>query len=191
MTRLLLFFSISASLFAQTTTVTEPVDGADLQGANGRGSIQISAPCRSGTTHVGLAPIPVTVSGGAFSVNLVPNDTCIPAGTSYTVTWQMSSATPGAAQQWQEIWVVPTSSTPVTVDSIIVQVAPSPNLLLPPTQIAAAGLGNGTYCLNVVAGVITGLVVCTGGGGGSSSWSLTTSSSWTSVTSTSWTGLTS
>ena len=131
MKRLFILLFCIVPLLAQTTTVTQPVMGADLGGANGRGSIQISQPCISGSNYVSMAPIPVTVTGGVFSVNLVPNDTCIPLGTSYAVTWQMSSQTPGNSSQYTETWVVPTSATPVTVGSVIVNAPPASSFVIP------------------------------------------------------------
>jgi hypothetical protein len=109
------------SLAAGTTTVTETVIAPDGSLASGQAIITISYPCQSGTDHVGGKPIVANFSNGAFTISLVPNDTCTPGPTTYSVSWVLSGGT-----QWTETWAVPTSSTPVTVDDVIVPIPAGP-----------------------------------------------------------------
>ena len=53
----------------------------------------------------------------------------------------------------------------------------------------ASSLGTGTYCLNVVSGVVTGLTSCSGGPPGNLQWSTLTASQWSTLTSSQWAAL--
>jgi hypothetical protein len=70
-----------AAAFSQTTTVTQSVLDATGNPANGTVLIRLSAACESGSTYVSVRTIRVSFTGGNFSIALVPNDTCVPAGT--------------------------------------------------------------------------------------------------------------
>jgi hypothetical protein len=146
----LLLGAACASALAQTTIVTQAVVGPDGQPTDGTAFIAISAACQSGTSYVGNRTIVVRFKDGAFSVGLVPNDSCITSGgstsTSYTVSWTLTGG-----RQWVETWVVPTSSTPVTVASVkTVGVVP-----VPPSQIVVSQIN--------AIGTSTGLQICTNG----------------------------
>jgi hypothetical protein len=115
-----LFFAVVA--WPATTTVSQMIVGPDGQPAAGQALIRISQPCQSGTTHVGDRTIPVkftaTVPAGQtnnFSVALVPNDAGGCAGTNYTFSWLLA----GGSSRTDTV-VVPTSSTPVSYDSVVV-----------------------------------------------------------------------
>jgi Collagen triple helix repeat (20 copies) len=138
MKRIFILLFCTVPLFGQTTTVSQSVLGPDGQPANGRVSIQISQACRSFTSYVGMKPINVTVSNGVFSQALVPNDSCVPSGTSYAVTWQLTGG-----NGWTETWLVPTSITPVTVDSVVTQNAPAPSFVIQWTQMGQNGASPG------------------------------------------------
>lgn len=53
------------------------------------------------------------VTNGALSLNLEPNDTATPAGTFYTVNYQLQNGQPIV-----ECWIVPTSTPPVGLSTI-------------------------------------------------------------------------
>ena len=133
MKRLLLFFC-AASLLASTTTITQTVTGSDGSNSNGTVLVRISAPCQSGANYVDQRTIAVSFLNGALSLSLAPNDSCVTTGTETGTTYAVSFMTcpavsgattakpcpTGASQQWSQTWAVPTSSTPVTVNSIVV-----------------------------------------------------------------------
>jgi hypothetical protein len=135
MKRLLLFLAASASMFGATTTITQTVNLSNGNPANGTALIRISVACTSGSVYIGQQTVAATFLSGAFSVNLTPNDTCVPAGTSYVVSWLLCGASSGATtakpcpngatQSWSEVWVIPTSTNPVTVSAVLVSVAPA------------------------------------------------------------------
>ncbi len=118
MKRLLLLLLLASPCFA-VTTVAQQITNPDGSLASGTAYIRISAPCRSGAVYVGDKTIAVRFQAGAFAVLLVPNDTCVPAATSYTVAWMLNG---GSART--QTWVVPTSGSQVTVDSVVVNVTP-------------------------------------------------------------------
>src|SRR5580700_1753523 len=113
LTRELLILWLPGLLWGANTTVTRTVVDRDGALATGTAYIRISAPFVSGSSYVTAQTRAVRFTAGNFSVSLVPNDTCVPAGTSYTVGWAMGESTA------VETWFVPTSATSVTVGSVI------------------------------------------------------------------------
>jgi len=75
-----------------------------------------------------------TITSGVISVDLEPNDTATPAGTSYMVIYR-----PKSGQAWSERWVVPTSATPLRVNHVRVLNAPVPTVMIQPQQIQSGG----------------------------------------------------
>src|ERR1043166_10302101 len=140
MKKLLLFLPFF-QLFGANTTVTQYVVNPDLTPAAGIVHIKISQACQSGSNYVGNTVKTVSFSSGTFSVSLVPNDTCSPAGTSYLVTWSLSGG-----QSWTEHWVVPTSGSPVTVASVRSALPPTPSFLFNASQLSQSGATSG-QCL--------------------------------------------
>lgn len=53
------------------------------------------------------------ITGGNVSIELEPNDTAIPANTSYSVTWY-----PTVGSSWREVWSVYTSAVPLKVHQV-------------------------------------------------------------------------
>jgi hypothetical protein len=158
---------------AGTTTVSQTIYGPDGNVVNGRALIRISAACIAGSTYVGTRTIVANFSGGVFSQALEPNDACVTAAgtvdTTYTVNWMtcapVSRATsmtpcPNGGLEWTETWVVPTSSMALTVGQV------------------NGGLSLGSYCLQVVDGVVT-RISC---GGGTLSWRAITNAQALSLT---------
>ena len=82
------------------------------------------------------------ISSGVVSIDLEPNDTASPAGTSYSVVYRPASGTP-----WSERWVVPTSGSPLKINQVRVASAPSPSLIVQPQQIASGGAAPGQALL--------------------------------------------
>jgi hypothetical protein len=99
------FLLFPAWLSAATTTVAQSILAPDGTPASGTALIRISAPCRSGTSYVGDKTISVRFTAGAFSVQLVPNDTCVPSGTSYTFVLLLTGGTGsiGGTNTWAQI----------------------------------------------------------------------------------------
>ncbi len=116
----LVLFLLPCALWGANTTVIRTVIGRDGMPANGTAYIRLTEPCVSGSIHVAAQTKAVHFVAGDFSVSLVPNDTCVPAGTSYTVGWIIGDLTA------TETWVVPTSATPVTAASVLTKTAPVP-----------------------------------------------------------------
>lgn len=133
MTRLISIFLIAILTAVAGTTVSQTVVGPDGLPANGQALIRISAACRSGSDYVGDRTIQVKFTG-TFSVNLVPNDTCRPSGTSYTVSWLLTGG-----RTWTETWVVPTRTTPITVDAVVTSQSSAPSYMIQWQQLTQNG----------------------------------------------------
>ena len=119
-----LLLAVSAAAgFAQapTTQIADTIYHAD--GTSAAGSLVISWP---GFTTVGDTAIPAgntsaTIgTGGALSVNLVPNSNSTPMGSYYTVVYHLDDGT-----TTRQYWVVPPSSTPVKISTIESTVLPT------------------------------------------------------------------
>jgi hypothetical protein len=82
-----------------------------------------------------------SISGGQFQVELEPNDTATPSGTSYYVVYR-----PKSGMAWSEYWVVPTSATPLSIAQVRVPYPPSPQLVVQLGQLAPGGAQAG-QCL--------------------------------------------
>ncbi len=120
--------------------VAQTVLNPDGSLASGTALIRITAACQSGTDYVDMNTVSTRFSNGAFSVTLVPNDTCVPAGTSYVVTWTLAGG-----RTWNETWLVPTSSSPVTVSSVIQATAIPIPVQIQPNQIGPGGASAGQF----------------------------------------------
>jgi hypothetical protein len=83
-----------------------------------------------------------TIASGAISLDLEPNDTAAPAGTSYLVRFN-----PANGVAWTERWIVPTSASPLKVHQVRVQTVPSPSLTVQPSQILGGGASDGQSLL--------------------------------------------
>jgi hypothetical protein len=78
------------------------------------------------------------ISDGQFQVELEPNDTAMPSGTSYYVVYR-----PKSGMAWSEYWVVPTSATPLKISGVRVTQPPVPQMGIQPSQILAGGASDG------------------------------------------------
>lgn len=106
-------------------------------------------------------------------------------GVSYTATYYLTDRT-----RYSEAWVVPAGTGTYTIRDLWGTV-PAPGVLVSLGQLNVAGAANGTYCLQVAGGVVTGLAACSGGGGGGGtvSWAALTNGQWAALTNGQWTGL--
>ena len=143
---------ISGPAFAQpsTTTVTGPIYTQLGQPYTGSVNIALSTPAgTSGGSPVLSVVTRKTITAGALSIALVPNDTMTPPGIVYVLTFGNGAV---------KTCTVPTSSSPVTVPSICVDNPPVP---------PGFGYANGYYCVQVVNGVSSLTQIgCPGSSGG-------------------------
>src|SRR5579859_2541230 len=114
----------AGALLAQATvTVNGPMADPSLVNATGTATIRITAPCVYAGTRIGQRDITARVTGGSFSVPLVPNDACRDDGgqyrTRYTVTWTLQTG-----RTWQEVWLVPSSPASTTIGAVIFPATP-------------------------------------------------------------------
>ena len=111
------------------TTVSDTLYNAD--GSLAAGRVVIAWPTfLIGSCQVIAGQTTVTVSSGAFNVQLYPNLTAAPAGTSYRVTYYLKTG-----QISTEYWVVPSSATPVTLASVRSASVPVPTLMFSQSQV--------------------------------------------------------
>ena len=111
------------------TTVSDTLFNAD--GTLAAGRVVIAWPTfLIGSCQVIAGQTSVNVSGGIFSVQLYPNLTAVPAGTSYRVTYYLKSG-----QISTEYWVVPSSTTPVTLASVRSASVPALTMMFSQSQI--------------------------------------------------------
>jgi hypothetical protein len=166
----------TAPAWAALTTVTQTVKGPDGAQASGTVFIRITAACRSGTDYIGDKTVTSQFTNGAFAVRLVPNDRCVPAGTSYSVSWQLIGG-----KSWNETWVVPTSTGSIGVDAVRMATPPLPTVAIPVAQLDLGSVDPAkTYCLKASSG-ITQAAECTPGGSKGKCWYELMSTTWESL----------
>jgi hypothetical protein len=125
------------------TTVSETLHVYD--GSLFNGDIVIMAPPL--TTAAG-AYVPkwqhrYTITSGALSIDLEPNDTALPSSTTYEVYLY-----PASGQSTVEYWYVPTSATPVTVGQVRLRFRPAAGTSITPGQIVQSGASKGALIIN-------------------------------------------
>lgn len=110
---LILFACSLAGAQTATTTVVGTVTNPSGTGLTGKVYITWSRFTAAGGEIIPAPtrPLEVTVTNGTFTVELIPNDTALPAGTGYTVWY---SFYPGLT----ETWTVPTSGSDVNAADI-------------------------------------------------------------------------
>jgi hypothetical protein len=177
MRRLLCTLLLAAPGWASLTTVTQSVKAPDGTPASGTVYIRITAACNSGGDYIGDKTLTVKFTGGAFAVRLVPNDTCNPAGSSYSVSWQLTGG-----KTWSETWVVPTSTASVSVDAVRVEVVPAREVKL---RLAQLDLGTvdptKTYCLQAPVGITQATQCGAGSGVPGHTWNDLETNTWDSL----------
>lgn len=166
----------SAPGWAALTTVTQMVKSPDGAPASGTVFIRITAACRSGADYIGDKTVMSQFTNGAFAIRLVPNDRCVPAGTSYSVSWQLIGG-----KSWNETWVVPTSTGPVGVDAVRMATPPLPSVAIPVAQLDLGGVDPlKTYCLQAPGGT-TKAAECAPGGSTGKRWDDLITTTWDSL----------
>lgn len=178
------------SMTTVAQTIYQPGNGRQL--ANGSAVITLSVQCQSGGVQVYPQPITVNLSSGNFSTQLVPNDTCMTPDGGFHSYYTVRFTLQGGARMTQQTWFVPTSGSPVTIQSVLINTLPTLGVFIQRYQISASGLTEGAYyCWQVVGGLMTAVPIasCPGGSSGSTSWSSLSSAGWSGLTSGGWSGL--
>jgi hypothetical protein len=153
---MLLLFAVLAQAQTLTTVTWHVADNGDVPSV-GYATITLSSACISFGTYINVAPKIVNLVGGFFTVNLVPNDTCLinnqPNKTYYKVTWIINGQPllNGKGQPIQN-WFVPTSATALDVSTVLTSTVPLPTAPTPtisPLQLSqfGASIGQG-LCWN-------------------------------------------
>lgn len=141
--KLLIYLAMAGAMLHAQTTITDTIKTP--MGGNWSGTVVVTLnnpataqPLYSGSETLSGWSQTVTVTNGAFSITLYPNDAITPTGTSYTARY---SPTSGAG--WSETWVVPTGAT--TIRELRSTTVPTPRTMFTPAQItqASATLGQG------------------------------------------------
>jgi hypothetical protein len=148
--RLIAFLFVASSLFAQPTltTISDTVYNS-VTGTPFNGTVIVHGPNFTSPTNIPVLGInrTVTVTNGALSVSVVPNDTGAPSGSYYLMIFSNGD---------KKTCTVPTSSTPLTLaDANCID--GSPQVAIPGT-VALSQLASG--------GAVTGQALCFG----SASW---------------------
>jgi len=110
-----------------------------VNGEKAAGQVTITWPSfKSGSRTVVAGRMVLQLTAGVLSADLEPNDAAIPAGTSYTVTYQLSEGS--RSTEW---WVVPTSAGVKTISDVRVTTVPTPGMTVNLTQISQSGAETG------------------------------------------------
>jgi len=134
---------LAGMAFATTpTTVTDTIKDPSMQPVKG-GTISISFPyvCQE-PDGSNIESIYLTVpinSVGVFSVALAPTDVCVPAGTSYLVTYSL----PQGITRAPEIWTVPSSGSPIGLSSVVTFPPPIPTAIIALSLLSPSGATTG------------------------------------------------
>lgn len=83
---------LAFSAWGANSVITQSIVGADGQVATGVAVINTTAPCKSGTQMVGDKDITVRFQAGAFTVSLIPTDTCVTTGSTFGSAWSSVTA---------------------------------------------------------------------------------------------------
>ncbi len=114
-----------------TTEIEDTLVNAD--GSKIEGSVTIS--WRAFTASDGMtlprSAITVNIVQGVLKVSLTPNENATPTGTSYSVSYLLNNGS-----RSYETWVVPASSTPVTVSQIRVAIVPVAGTVIGQSQVS-------------------------------------------------------
>lgn len=156
--RTLLLLLLAAAASSAQTTITGPLNVPT--GGTFSGKLVITAPTQltfEGETYVGWQRT-ITVSGGVFTIDLIPNIGSTPPGTAYRVQYVPNSGPP-----WQEYWYVPDSDTPLKVHEVRSEVVPTPDMVLRPDQLPPGTAAGQIWCWNGTEWVLS--TSCGGSGG--------------------------
>lgn len=138
MKKLILALLCATLCHAAPVTISDTLRYTD--GSLASGSVTISNSTTFVTAAGGLIVAGsrrYTITAGVLSVDLEPNDTAVPSGTSYSVSYTLGRGT------YTERWVVATSASPVTIAAVRVSTIPTPGLTIALSQLSAIGCAKG------------------------------------------------
>ena len=148
---------VPCSLNAQapaTTTIHDTVYKSD--GSLASGSVVITwtpfVSADNKSVFGGTKTVPLT--SGALQVALVPNAGATPSGTSYNVKYYQSGGIYS-----EETWVVPISSTSLTLSQVRVTAAPSPSVMLSSSQVSGTSIVSNPPATQTITAPATASVV--------------------------------
>jgi hypothetical protein len=163
MNRLMIAAAVIATCLSRSagaTVITGTIVAATGDRVSGQCSYQSVTEFVSATNYeVSGTPVTVPFNAGNLRVTLIPTTTGIPTPQYYLVRCQVPSQIVNGRQisayQWgPQFWLVPDSSTPLPVNTVVVAVSPTPTTNLP----------DGSYCIDVANGALAGaLVPCSSG----------------------------
>jgi len=137
--KLLIYLAFAGAMLHAQSTVTITDTIKTPMGGNWSGTVQVTLnnpataqPLYAGSETLSGWSQTVTVTNGAFSISLYPNDAITPTGTSYTARY-----TPTSGAGWSETWVCPTGAT--TIRELRSTTVPTPRTMFTPSQITQAG----------------------------------------------------
>lgn len=164
--RLLLALAMASCAFGALTTVTDTIK--DASGVNATGIIRITPVQRFTSQGVQVygQTVNVSITRGVFTVNLSPTDVSVPTNIYYIVRYSING-NPGTSPT--EFWFVPTSASPVGLNTVRGTPGQNPTvmyalsqLLCPSTCFAGQSIVySGTSWTNGVAGVVCTLTATT------------------------------
>ncbi len=114
-----------------TTRIQDILFNADGSKAAGTVTIQWRGFTASDGSTVTSNSIAVRIVEGVLVVELTPNETATPAGTSYTATYLLDNGT-----RFSETWIVPESPTAVTISQVRVSTPTVPGTVIAQSQVA-------------------------------------------------------
>ena len=107
----------------------------------GSGTLTITANVTSGPTRTFVTqPVVVPFTDGSLNVELEPTDTGVPTGGSYSVHYEFTGS---RSSNKDEIWLVPTSGSALTVRAVRVLSFPSPGVMVNLAQLLQSGATTG------------------------------------------------
>lgn len=106
--------------------------------ANGTAEISLFTPfVTPGNVPIAAGKQTITITNGVVDVTLEPNDTGLPAGTSYTVRFYLGRGT------YLQHWIVPTSASALKIKDVAVSTIPTPALTIALSQLSTSGAAKG------------------------------------------------
>jgi hypothetical protein len=170
--RYLLAFAAACSLYAQSPPCVQIVDanvwGIGNAGANGTITLSLGQALVVGDVTYPAGSATLTVTAGTL---YGPDGTvgyCAPPGAALTAIYQVRRSGASGNVPSTVAWTIPSSGGPYLVKNIQTPTLNPPSAKFPATLIIPTGaVSDGTYCLQVIGGAITGVITCSGGGSGS------------------------
>ena len=138
MVRLCLLSLLLVSVLGAQTTIEDVLLNADTTKFQGQCTISWRQ-FTQGVKTIAAGQTHLVIVDGFLRVDLEPNDTATPVGTSYRVECSASDS----PVRFRERWVVTTSGTPLSVSAVRVSVAPSPTVLIALSQLSPIGASSG------------------------------------------------